>query len=49
VVTSAWSLKDFIRSGDKVKIDGALRESEGVTFISLEQPNHMIKPINNEK
>jgi predicted nucleotidyltransferase len=45
VVTSAWSLKDFIRPGDKVKITGALRESDGVTFISLERPDHIIKPI----
>ena len=45
VVTSAWSLKDFIRPGDKVKIVGALRESDGVTFISLERPDHIIKPI----
>lgn len=45
VVTSVWSLKDFIRPGDKVKIKGALRESKGMTFISLERPDHIIKPI----
>lgn len=49
VVTSAWSLKDFIRPGDKVKIVGALRESDGVTFISMECPDHIIKPITNGK
>jgi predicted nucleotidyltransferase len=49
VVTSAWSLKDFIRPGDKVKIVGALRESDGITFISMECPDHIIKPITNGK
>ena len=49
VVTSTWSLKDFIRPGDKVKVEGALRESDGVTFISLERPDHIIKPIADEK
>ena len=49
VVTSNWSLKDLIRPGDKVKIEGALRESGGVTFISLEHPDHIIKPLANEK
>lgn len=49
VVTSTWSLKDFIRSGDKVKITGALRESNGVTFISLEKPGDIIIPIINDK
>lgn len=49
VVTSIWSLKDFIRTGDKVKVLGALRESDGVTFISLEKPGDIIKPIINEK
>ena len=49
VVTSTWSLKDLIRPGDKVKIKGALRESDGVTFISLERPDHIIKPLINEK
>lgn len=49
VVTGTWSLKDFIRPGDKVKIVGALRESEGVTFISLEKPDDIIIPINNDK
>jgi predicted nucleotidyltransferase len=49
VVTSTWSLKDFIRPGDKVKIKGALRESDGVTFISLEKPGDIIIPITNDK
>jgi len=45
VVTQNWSIKDFIRQGDKVKINGALRESDGITFISLERPEDIIKPI----
>jgi len=49
VVTSTWTLKDFIRPGDKVKIVGALRESDGVTFISLEKPGDIIIPIANDK
>lgn len=49
VVTSTWSLKDFIRPGDKVKIVGALRESDGITFISLEKPGDIIIPITNDK
>lgn len=49
VVTSTWSLKDFIRPGDKVKIVGALRESNGITFISLEKPGDIIIPIVNDK
>ena len=49
VVTSTWTLKDFIRPGDKVKIVGALRESDGVTFISLEKPSDIIIPIANDK
>ncbi len=49
VVTSTWTLKDFIRPGDKVKIVGALRESDGVTFISLEKPDDIIIPITNDK
>jgi predicted nucleotidyltransferase len=49
VVTSTWSLKDFIRPGDKVKISGALRESRGVTFISLEKPGDIIIPMTNGK
>jgi len=49
VVTGIWSLKDFIQTGDKVKIRGALRESNGVTFISLEKPGDIIKPIIDEK
>ena len=49
VVTGTWSLKDFIRPGDKVKIVGALRESDGVTFISLEKPGDIIIPITNGK
>lgn len=49
VVTSTWSLKDFIRPGDKVKIKGALRESDGVTFISLEKPGDIILPVTNDK
>lgn len=49
IVTGIWSLKDFIRTGDKVKVTGALRESDGVTFISLEKPGDIIIPIANEK
>lgn len=49
VVTSTWSLKDFVRPGDKVKIKGALRESDGVTFISLEKPDDIIIPITNDE
>ncbi len=49
VVTSTWTLKDFIRPGDKVKIVGALRESDGVTFISLEKPGDIIIPITDDK
>lgn len=49
VVTGIWSLKDFIQTGDKVKVVGALRESNGVTFISLEKPGDIIKPIVDEK
>lgn len=49
VVTGIWSLKDFIRTGDKVKVAGALRESDGITFISLEKPGDIIKPITDEK
>ncbi|HEY4503250.1 MAG TPA: hypothetical protein VJC14_02355 [Candidatus Paceibacterota bacterium] len=49
VVTGNWSLKDFIRPGDKVKVIGALRESNGVTFISLEKPGDIILPTNNDK
>lgn len=49
VVTGVWSLKDFIRTGDKIKVVGALRESNGVTFISLEKPGDIIKPIIDEK
>jgi len=47
VVTNTWSIKDFIRQGDRVKIVGALRESEDLTFISLEKPGDIIKPIAN--
>lgn len=49
VVTGIWSLKDFIQAGDKVRVTGALRESNGITFISLEKPGDIIKPIMNEK
>ncbi|MCE9585312.1 hypothetical protein K8Q94_01670 [Candidatus Nomurabacteria bacterium] len=48
VVTGIWSLKDFIRTGDKVKVTGALRESNGITFISLEKPSDIIKPITHD-
>ena len=43
--------KNYIKilPGDKVKIVGALRESDGVTFISLEKPGDIIIPITNGK
>ncbi len=45
VVSSVWSLKDLIRAGDRVKIEGAVREDNGNIFISLEKKGHIIKPI----
>lgn len=45
VVSSMWSLKDLIRAGDKVKIEGVMRENDGNVFISLENKGHIIKPI----
>lgn len=45
VVSSMWSLKDLIRAGDKVKIEGAVREKDGNVFISLEKKGHIIKPL----
>lgn len=46
VVTGKWSLKDFVNEGELVELTGTLRESQnGEAFVSLEKPDHIIKPV----